>query len=83
MRVKDGIYYIIPFEKDPESFMPDWHLLAEYLVKGTEFYIGYYSALQIHGLIIQPSLERTNCCFKADSTINNENKGCSLPVYLP
>jgi len=58
MRIKDGVYYIIPFEKDPESFMPDWHLLTENLVNGIDHYIGYYSALQIHNLITQPSLKQ-------------------------
>jgi predicted transcriptional regulator of viral defense system len=57
MRLKRGLYYIIPYEKDPESFMPDWHLLAEPLTKGVDHYIGYYSALQIHNLITQPSLK--------------------------
>lgn len=55
MRIKNGLYYIIPFDQDPELFMPDWHLLAEPLVKGTPYYIGYYSALQIHELTTQPS----------------------------
>lgn len=58
MRIKDGVYYIIPFEKDPDSFMPDWHLLTENLVNGIDHYIGYYSALQIHNLITQPSLKQ-------------------------
>jgi len=57
MRLKKGLYYIIPFEKDAETFMPDWHLIAEHLTKGTKHYIGYYSALQIHNLITQPSLK--------------------------
>jgi len=57
MRVKRGLYYIIPYEQDPETFMPDWHLLAEYLVHDADYYIGYYSALQIHNLITQPSLK--------------------------
>ena len=48
MRVKRGLYYIIPYEQDAETFMPDWHLLAEYLVQNAKHYIGYYSALQIH-----------------------------------
>ena len=56
MRLKKGLYYIIPYEKDAESFMPDWHLLAKPLTIGTPHYIGYYSALQIHNLITQPSL---------------------------
>ena len=37
--------------------MPDWHLIAECLVNDAEHYIGYYSALQIHDLIVQPSLK--------------------------
>jgi len=57
MRLKKGLYYIIPYEQEAHSFMPDWHLLAEHLTKGTEHYIGYYSALQIHNLITQPSLK--------------------------
>ncbi|MFN5225087.1 MAG: transcriptional regulator [Bacteroidota bacterium] len=57
MRLKEGIYYIIPYEQNAEAFMPQWHLIAEYLVHGAEHYIGYYSALQIHNLITQPSLK--------------------------
>jgi len=57
MRLKEGVYYIIPYEADAESFMPDWHLIAKYLVADAEHYIGYYSALQIHDLITQPSLK--------------------------
>ncbi len=57
MRFKKGLYYIIPFEKDAKSFMPDWHIIAGHLVKGVKHYIGYYSALQIHNLITQPSLK--------------------------
>ncbi len=57
MRVKDGLYYVIPFEQDPETFMPDWHLLSQYLVGDAEYYIGYFSALQIHSLTTQPNLK--------------------------
>jgi predicted transcriptional regulator of viral defense system len=56
MRIKKGLYYVIPFEQDPETFMPDWHLLAECLVKDVDYYIAYYSALQLHNLITQPAL---------------------------
>jgi len=56
MRIRNGLYYIIPFDQNPETFMPDWHLLASPLTKGYEYYIGYYSALQLHQLITQPSL---------------------------
>lgn len=57
MRVKEGLYYIIPFEQDPETFMPDWHLLSQYLVGDASYYIGYFSALQIHSLTTQPNLK--------------------------
>ncbi len=57
MRLKDGVYYIIPYEANAETFMPDWHLIAEHLVNDANYYIGYYSALQIHNLITQPSLK--------------------------
>ena len=56
MRVKKGTYYIIPYEQDADQFIPNWHLLASCLSGDTGHYIGYYSALQIHGLITQPSL---------------------------
>ena len=57
MRVKEGLYYVVPFEQDAETFMPDWHLLAQYLVKDAEYYVGYFSALQIHSLTTQPNLK--------------------------
>jgi len=56
MRVKEGLYYIIPFEQDSKTFMPDWHLLPQYLVGDIDYYIGYFSALQIHSLTTQPTL---------------------------
>lgn len=57
MRLKEGVYYIIPYEQNAETYMPDWHLIAEHLVNDAKHYIGYYSALQIHNLITQPSLK--------------------------
>ncbi len=57
MRLKVGMYYIIPYEADSDTYMPDWHLVAQCLVKDAAHYIGYYSALQIHNLITQPSLK--------------------------
>jgi predicted transcriptional regulator of viral defense system len=57
LRIKEGVFYIIPYEQDSERFIPDWHLLAAPLTGSTEGYIGYYSALQIHNLITQPSLK--------------------------
>lgn len=57
MRLRQGVYYIIPYEADSKTYMPDWHIIAEYLVYDADYYIGYYSALQIHNLITQPSLK--------------------------
>ncbi|HET9057372.1 MAG TPA: type IV toxin-antitoxin system AbiEi family antitoxin [Chitinophagaceae bacterium] len=57
MRIKDGLYYIIPFEQDAKTFMPDWHLLSQYLVGDANYYIGYFSALQVHSLTTQPNLK--------------------------
>jgi len=57
MRLREGIYYIIPYEQDADMFMPDWHLIVPYIVKDAQYYIGYYSAMQIHNLITQPSLK--------------------------
>jgi len=57
MRLKNGVYCIIPYETNAKDFMPDWHLIAGSLVNGAQYYIGYYSALQIHNLITQPSLK--------------------------
>lgn len=57
MRIKEGVYYIIPFEQDAQTFMPDWHLLSQYIVGDANYYIGYFSALQIHSLTTQPNLK--------------------------
>jgi len=57
MRLKKGLYYTIPYEQNPDIFMPNWHLIAAYLSKGMNYYIGYYSALEVHSLITQPSLQ--------------------------
>lgn len=73
MRVKDGLYYVIPFEQDPETFMPDWHLLSQYLVGDAEYYIGYFSALQIHSLTTQPNL-------KEQIVVNKQIKPSTLMV---
>jgi predicted transcriptional regulator of viral defense system len=57
MRLKKGLYYTIPYEREPNTFMPNWHIIAAHLSGGMNYYIGYYSALEIHSLITQPSLQ--------------------------
>ncbi len=56
-RIKESLYFLIPYEQDPDTYMPDWHLLVPYLVGEADYYIGYYSAMQINSLITQPALK--------------------------
>lgn len=56
IRLNRGLYYIVPLEHDSPKYIPNWHLVAKYLMRDKNYYVGYYSALQIHKLITQPSL---------------------------
>lgn len=56
LRIKDGLYNIIPYENEVDSYFPNWHLTAEQLAEPAKYYIGFYSAMDIHELITQPSL---------------------------
>ena len=56
MRIKEGLYHRIPYEQQPDQYLPNWHITAEAMVHPKEYYIGFYSALDIHGLITQPSM---------------------------
>ncbi|MFC2100972.1 hypothetical protein ACFLRZ_03995, partial [Bacteroidota bacterium] len=56
MRIKDGLYHRIPYEQISDQYFPNWHLTAAAMVQPKDYYIGFYSALDIHGLITQPSL---------------------------
>lgn len=56
LRLKDGLYWIIPYDQDATDYFPNWHMVAGYLVGGANYYIGYYSALELHSLITQPSM---------------------------
>lgn len=57
IKLNRNVYHIVPSSEDAQTYIPDWHLVAKYLMKGRKYYIGYYSAFQIHGLITQPSLK--------------------------
>ncbi len=57
IKLNRNLYHIVPSNMDAETYIPDWHLVAKYLMKGKVYYIGYYSAMQMHGLITQPSLK--------------------------
>jgi len=56
MRIKEGLYHRIPYEQKADQYFPNWHLTAEAMVEPKEYYIGFYSALDIYGLITQPSI---------------------------
>ncbi len=57
-RLKEGLYGIIPLGETSSTYIPEWHELTKNIVDTAEYYIGYYSALQIHNLITQPSLKQ-------------------------
>ncbi len=57
IKLNRNLYHIVPSSEDAKTYFPDWHLVAKYLMKVREYYIGYYSAMQIHGLITQPNLK--------------------------
>jgi predicted transcriptional regulator of viral defense system len=53
-KIKRGNYHIIPYHADPETYVPDRHQVAKYLMQNKEYYIGYDSAMMIHGLTLNP-----------------------------
>jgi predicted transcriptional regulator of viral defense system len=75
LRLRKGMYQIIPYEQNSANYLPDWHLAVGGLVKSENYYIGYYSALQIHQLITQPSLKEQVVVSKqqSPSTITLQN----------
>jgi predicted transcriptional regulator of viral defense system len=56
LRLKDGLYWIIPYEQEASDYFPNVHLVVRHLVGNANYYIGYYSALELHSLITQPSM---------------------------
>ena len=73
LRQKHGVYWIIPYEHEATTYFPDWHLMAKYLVNDSDYYIGYYSALEIHSLITQPAL-------KEQIVVNKQVKPAQLTI---
>lgn len=43
-------YHIIPIHADPETYFPDRNQVAKYIMQNKEYYIGYASAINIHGI---------------------------------
>jgi predicted transcriptional regulator of viral defense system len=56
LRLREGLYNIIPYDREPDTYFPDWHAAAHHLAGDTPYYIGFYSALVLHDLTVQPSL---------------------------
>ncbi len=52
-------YHIIPNNADPETYFPDGHQVAKYIMQNKEYYIGYASALKIHGLTLQSEVKES------------------------
>jgi predicted transcriptional regulator of viral defense system len=52
-KISRNNYHIIPLNADPETYMPNSHQVAKYFMQNKDYYIGYASALKIHGLIRQ------------------------------
>lgn len=53
-RISQGIYHIIPVHADPKTYTPDGYQVTKYIMQDMEYYIGYASAMKIHGLKRQP-----------------------------
>ncbi len=57
-RLKKGLYMIIPYYLMEKEFFPNSYLTAKALAGSNDYYLGYCSALQIHGLHENPSLKQ-------------------------
>lgn len=57
-RLSNGIFYIIP----ANGAGPNQNLIAKYLAKDTPYYIGYHSAMIVHGLTKTDLKERFIVC---------------------
>jgi len=56
LKIRYGLYTLVPFDESAKDYLPNWHLMASKIAGNTNYYIGYYSALEIHSLITQPAL---------------------------
>ncbi len=55
IRLKPGKYFIIPQEIGKESlYIGNWFVIAREIVKSPDYYISYYSAMDIHNMLTQP-----------------------------
>ena len=49
-RIARGIYHIIPLNADLKTYVPNPIQVAKYLMQNKAYYLGYASAMKIHGL---------------------------------
>lgn len=52
-RIKPGLFFIVPLES-AEGFIGNWYITAREMMDGKPYYIGYYSAMAIHGMATHP-----------------------------
>ncbi|MFH0757125.1 MAG: hypothetical protein V2B15_07560 [Bacteroidota bacterium] len=52
-KITRDIYHVIPLHADPETYVPDGLQVAKYIMQNKAYYIGYASAMKIHGLTRQ------------------------------
>ena len=57
MRLKSGLYVQVPYDTPANDFFPNWGLVGSKLVGDANYYIGYFSALKMHGFTTQPSIQ--------------------------
>ena len=55
LRLKKGLYVTVPYDVSAKDYFPDWRVVASHLAGDAQYYIAYYSALQLHSLTTQPS----------------------------
>jgi predicted transcriptional regulator of viral defense system len=53
LKISRDTYHIIPLHADPNNYVPAGVQVARYMAKNEEYYIGYASAMKIHGLTLR------------------------------
>lgn len=52
-RIKPGLFFIVPLESS-EGVIGNWYITAREIMSGKPYYIGYYSAMSLHGMATHP-----------------------------
>jgi len=72
-RISRNKYHIIPLNADPEIYVPDAYQVVKYLMLNEAYYIGYASALKIHGL--------THMCSQRDYVVTKKQKKPAITIF--